>query len=86
MMKTLMIAICATLFSGAALAAAHSAAPEAKPSKEEKSKTNPAGSATKDATGETKANKEGKMSPTGQNETTSGSTPEKDKATSTKAK
>ncbi|MET0963553.1 MAG: hypothetical protein ABWY05_12165 [Noviherbaspirillum sp.] len=86
MMKTLMVAISATLFSGAALAATHSAAPETKPSKEEKSAAKPAGSATKDVKGETEANREGKMSPTGQNETSSASPPKKDAATSTKAK
>jgi len=71
MIKSLMIAISAMVFSSAALAAAHTAAPNTKPSKEEKTATKPAGSATKDATGKTEANRENKMSPTGQNETSS---------------
>ena len=80
MIKSLTIAISAMAFSTAALAAAHSAAPSTPPSKEEKSAAKPAGSATKDATGKTEANRENKMSPTGQNETSSVAAPKKDAA------
>lgn len=81
MTKSLMIAISAMVFSSAALAAAHTAAPAA-PSKEDKTVTKPAGSATKDATGKTEANRDNKMSPTGQNETSSVGTSKKEAASS----
>ena len=78
MIKPLMIAISTMVFSSAAFAAAHTAAPATAPAKEEKTATMPAGSATKDATGKTEANRENKMSPTGQNETSSVSTSKKE--------
>ena len=71
MTKSLIFAISAIVFSSAAMAAAHTAAPDTKPSKESKTAAKPAGSATKDATGKTEENRENKMSPTGQNETSS---------------
>ena len=72
MIKPLIIAISAMVFSSAALAAAHTAAPATAPAKEDKTMAKkPPGSATKDATGKTEANRENKMSPTGQNETSS---------------
>lgn len=71
MIKTLLIAISALAFSSAAFAAAHTGAPATPPSKEEKTAAKPAGSETKDATGKTEKNRENKMSPTGQNETSS---------------
>lgn len=68
MLKKLMLGACATLFAGAAFAAAHTAAPTTKAeTKAEASKEN----SSKDATGKTDANRQGKMSPTGQNETSS---------------
>lgn len=82
MTKSLMIAISAMVFSSAAMAAAHTAAPDTKPAKEDKTATKPAGSATKDATGKTEANRENKMSPTGQNETSSVGTSKKEAASS----
>jgi hypothetical protein len=90
MMKPLMIAISAMVFSSAALAAAHTAAPGTAPAKEDKTSAKPAGSATKDATGKTEANRDNKMSPTGQNETSSVGTSKKEAessgGSSTKAK
>jgi len=78
MIKPLLIAISAMVFSSAALAAAHTAAPATAPAKEDKTMTKPAGNATKDATGQTEANRENKMSPTGQNETSSVGTNKKE--------
>ena len=92
MIKPLIVAVSALVFSSAALAAAHTAAPAAAaaPSKEDKTMSKPAGSATKDATGKTEANRDNKMSPTGQNETSSVGTNKKEAASSggstTKAK
>jgi opacity protein-like surface antigen len=84
MLKPLMIAVSAMVFSSAALAAAHTAAPSTSPAKEDKTATMPAGSATKDATGKTEANRENKMSPTGQNETSSVGTSKKEAESSGK--
>jgi opacity protein-like surface antigen len=78
MIKPLMIAVSAMVFSSAALAAAHTAAPGTAPAKEDKTAAKPAGSATKDATGKTEANRDNKMSPTGQNETSSVGTSKKE--------
>jgi hypothetical protein len=90
MIKPLWIAVSAIAFSSAVMAASHTAAPGTTPSKEDKTMAKPAGSATKDASGKTEANKENKMSPTGQNETSSTSTDKKEGASSgsssTKAK
>ena len=71
MLKPLIIGACATLIAGSAFAAAHTAAPSAPATKSEKKAEAAHESATKDATGKTEANREGKMSPTGQNETSS---------------
>lgn len=71
MIKTLLIAISALAFSSVAFAAAHTGAPTTPPSKEAKTAAKPAGSETKDAAGQTEKNRENKMSPTGQNETSS---------------
>lgn len=71
MFKRFLMAACATLFAGAAFAAAHTAAPAASPSKAETKAEAAKENASKDATGKTDANREGKMSPTGQNETSS---------------
>jgi len=84
MLKSLMIAVSAMAFSSVALAAAHTAAPATPPAKEAKSADMPAGSATKDATGKTEANRENKMSPTGQNETSSVGTSKKEAESSGK--
>ena len=66
MLKSIIIAVVTTLATGGAYAAAHTAAPATS-----------AGAASKDVTGKTEDNREGKMSPTGQNETSSVATPKK---------
>jgi hypothetical protein len=71
MLKSLMIGACATVFAGAAFAAAHTAAPAAPPTKSESKAEAGKEAASKDAAGKTDANRQGKMSPTGQNETSS---------------
>jgi hypothetical protein len=71
MFKSLIIGACATLFAGAAFAASHSAAPAASTTKGETKAEAAKENASKDATGKTDANRQGKMSPTGQNETSS---------------
>jgi len=71
MLKTLIIGACATLIAGGAFAAAHTAAPSAPATQSEKKAEAAKENASKDATGKTQANREGKMSPTGQNETSS---------------
>lgn len=71
MLKSLMIGACATLIAGGAFAAAHTAAPSAPTTKSENKAELAKEKASKDATGKTEANREGKMSPTGQNETSS---------------
>lgn len=91
MMKSLLAAVVATLFAGSAFAAAHTAAPATAPTTRAEVKAAEAADATtKDATGKTDANREGKMSPTGQNETSSVSDPKKEASPSgsagTKAK
>lgn len=85
MLKTLIAGACATLIAGGAFAAAHTAAPGAPATKSEKKAEVAKESASKDATGKTQANREGKMSPTGQNETSS-TMPKKEGAGSTMSK
>ena len=70
MMKSLLAAVIAAVFAGSAFAAAHTAAPASAPTARAEVKAAEAADATtKDATGKTDANRQGKMSPTGQNET-----------------
>lgn len=71
MLKSLLIGACATVFAGAAFAAAHTAAPAAPTSKAENKAEATKEAKSKDATGKTDANRKGNMSPTGQNETSS---------------
>jgi hypothetical protein len=71
MLKPLIVGAFATLIAGGAFAAAHTAAPSAPTTKSEKKAEAAKENASKDATGKTQANREGKMSPTGQNETSS---------------
>jgi hypothetical protein len=79
MMKSLLAAVVATLITGTAFAAAHTAAPASAPTTRAEVKASGAVDATsKDATGKTDANRQGKMSPTGQNETSSVSDPKKE--------
>ncbi|MFL6714951.1 MAG: hypothetical protein ACJ8G3_01145 [Burkholderiaceae bacterium] len=74
MLKTLIVGACATLIAGGAFAAAHTAAPSTPTTQSEKKNEAAKENASKDATGKTQANREGKMSPTGQNETSSTTT------------
>lgn len=79
MMKSLLAAIVATSFTGTAFAAAHTAAPASAPTTRQEVKAAGAVDATtKDATGKTDENRQGKMSPTGQNETSNVSDPKKE--------
>lgn len=83
MMKSLLAAVIATAFAGSAFAAAHTAAPAAPATRAEVKAAEAADAVTKDATGKTDANRGGKMSPTGQNETSSVSDPKKESSPST---
>lgn len=78
MIKSIIVAAVATAFTGAAFAAAHTAAPTAPTTRAEVKAAGAADTATKDASGKTESNREGKMSPTGQNETSSVAAPKKD--------
>lgn len=78
MIKSIIAALVATAFTGAAFAAAHTAAPAAPATRAEVKAAGAADAATKDASGKTEMNREGKMSPTGQNETSSVAVPKKD--------
>lgn len=71
MMKSITAIVLAALSTAAALATAQTTAPSAPASKAEVKASAAAEGKTKDATGKTEANREGKMSPTGQNETSS---------------
>lgn len=83
-MKSLLAAVVATAFTGSAFAAAHTAAPAAAPTTRAEVKAAGAADATsKDVTGKTDANRQGKMSPTGQNETSSVSDPKKESSPAT---
>ncbi len=77
-MKSIIVATVATLFASAAFAAAHTAAPAAPTTRAEVKAAGAVDVKTKDASGRTEANRQGNMSPTGQNETTSVSTPKRD--------
>jgi len=76
--KSIIAAVVATAFTGAAFAAAHTSAPSASATRAEVKAAGAADTATKDASGKTELNREGKMSPTGQNETSSVAAPKKD--------
>lgn len=78
MIKSIIAAVVTTAFTGAAFAAAHTAAPAAPANRAEVKAAGAADTATKDASGKTEMNREGKMSPTGQNETSSVAAPKKD--------
>ena len=82
MIKSIIAAVIATAFTGAAFAAAHTAAPA---TRAEVKAAGAADAATKDASGKTEMNREGKMSPTGQNETSSVAAPKKDGMPAAKA-
>lgn len=75
MLNSIIVAVITTMSVGSAFAAAHTAAPATS-----------AGAATKDVTGKTEDNREGKMSPNGQNETSSVATPKKGMGNSTSSK
>jgi hypothetical protein len=75
MNKSIIVAFIATLAVGTVFAAGHTAAPSTS-----------AGAASKDVTGKTEDNREGKMSPTGQNETSSVAPPKNGTTNSTSTK
>lgn len=82
MIKLIIATVVATAFTGGAFAAAHTAAPA---TRAEVKAAGAADTATKDASGKTEMNREGKMSPTGQNETISLVAPKKDGMPAAKA-
>ena len=71
MIKSIIAAVVATAFTGAAFAAAHTAAPAAPATRAEVKAAGAADTATKDASDKTGMNREGEISPTAENGTTS---------------